>query len=101
MDLDFTPDSTKWRSRLLTTKGRQLTGIPAYWPTKIPDLLDFLIDLGKEAISTNYILIILIYDLSSDHTAVLITISATVIQVIIKESIKDQTGAHFRNTVHT
>jgi hypothetical protein len=54
------------------------TGSPTYWPTeenKIPDLLDFFITNG---ISTTYIDIQASYDLISDHTPIIATISTTV-----------------------
>jgi hypothetical protein len=51
---------------------------PTYWPTdenKIPDLLDFFINNG---ISTTYTDIQASYDLTSDHTPIIATISTTV-----------------------
>jgi hypothetical protein len=85
---DFNSKHSSWGSRLSTTKGRELekvirennyttlsTGLPTYWPTdshKIPDLLDFFITKG---ISPSYMNIISSYDLSSDHTPIIATLS--------------------------
>jgi hypothetical protein len=55
------------------------TGEPTYWPNdynKLPDLLDFFIYKG---ITTNYIEIESNYELSSDHTPVIATLSTRVI----------------------
>jgi hypothetical protein len=92
---DYNCKNTIWGSRLTTTKGRELlklirnhqysprsTGIPTYWPSdpdKIPDLLDFYIPNG---ISTSYMDVDTSYDLSSDHTHVIATIS---IEAVIKK----------------
>lgn len=89
---DYNCKNTIWGSRLTTTKGRELlktirnhqylsltTGTPTYWPSdpdKIPDLLDFYITNG---ISTSYMDIVPNYDLSSDHTPVIATISTVVV----------------------
>ncbi|PNF38784.1 RNA-directed DNA polymerase from mobile element jockey [Cryptotermes secundus] len=89
---DYNCKNTQWGSRLTTTKGRELskiirnqqysflsTGTPTYWPSdpdKIPDLLDFYITSG---ISTSYMDIVPSYDLSSDHTPVIATISTEVV----------------------
>jgi len=54
------------------------TGSPTYWPTddnKIPDLLDFFITNG---ISTTYVDIQASYDLTSDHTPIIATISTSI-----------------------
>jgi hypothetical protein len=84
---------TLWGSRLVTAKGRELssvihtknysflsTGTPTYWPTapnKLPDLLDFFITakipLFKTEIKPSY-------NLSSDHTPIITTISTTIIK---------------------
>jgi hypothetical protein len=85
---DYNCKNSLWGSRLTTTKGRELskliqnqkysfltTGIPTYWPSdpgKIPDLLDFYITSG---ISPSYMGIASNYDLSSDHTPVIATVS--------------------------
>jgi hypothetical protein len=50
-------------------------GTPTYWPIdldKIPDMLDFYITSG---ISPSYVIIASSYDLSSDHTPVIATVS--------------------------
>jgi hypothetical protein len=55
------------------------TGFPTYWPSdleKIPDLLDFFISGG---ISKSYMEVNSNFDLSSDHTPAIGTISNTVI----------------------
>jgi hypothetical protein len=55
------------------------TGTPTYWPTdgnKIPDLLDFFV---TNAISSTYTDIQSSYDLSSDHSPIIATISTSVI----------------------
>jgi len=85
---DWNAKHTTWGSRLTTPKGRNLlkaihhlnlkylsTGQPTYWPAdpnKLPDLLDFAVTKGisdmHRAIETNL-------DLSSDHSAILITLS--------------------------
>ena len=91
---DFNSKHTLWGSRLTTTKGRELakaiheknysplsTGTPTYRPTdpgKVPDLLNFFITSG---ISKSYVKIEPNYDLSSDHTPVIATISTTLITV--------------------
>jgi hypothetical protein len=82
----------QWGARLITPKGKNLleamntqncnylsTGEPTYWPSdynKLPDLLDFFI---YKAITTNYIEIESNYELSSDHTPVIATLSTNVI----------------------
>lgn len=89
---DFNSKNVLWGSRLTTTKGRELfkviqdnnysflsTGSPTYWPTdtnKIPDLLDLFIVNG---ISTIYTDIVSSYDLTSDHSPIIATISTTII----------------------
>lgn len=84
---DFNAKHTHWGSRLISPRGRQLfnavstakldvisSSHPTYWPTdrtKIPDLIDFGVTRGikREQISA-----IPIYDLSSDHSPVIIKI---------------------------
>lgn len=81
-----------WGSRLTTTKGRTLlklitdnkynfpsTGSPTYWPSdpnKISDVLDFFITNG---LSSNYMNVASNYDLMSDHSPIIATISSTII----------------------
>lgn len=91
---DYNIKHTAWGSRLISPgKGNELLSVinenncdylsskePTYWPTdtkKIPDLLDFFIIKG---ISTNYTKTEGINDLTSDHTPVLLSISASVIK---------------------
>lgn len=89
---DFNAKHTYWGSRVITTKGKHLfeaikqtkcecqsTGKPTYWPAdnnKTPDLIDFFILKG---ISLNYSSIEDNYDLSSDHSPIILTISETII----------------------
>jgi hypothetical protein len=90
---DFNAKNTHWGSRLTTTKGKELmkaikklggechsTGKPTYWPTdlnKIPDLLDFFI---SRKIPANYMKIEENYDLDSDHSPALLTLSDRIIK---------------------
>lgn len=90
---DFNAKHTHWGSRLTTTKGKELleackqlnceiisTGKPTYWPTdpnKIPDLIDFFIIRN---ISINYLHIEEAWDMSSDHSPILLTLSDNIIQ---------------------
>lgn len=90
---DYNAKHTIWGSRLITPKGTQLknamssegynyvsTGEPTYWPTdpnKLPDLLDFFVTNG---ISSNYIDVNSYFDLLSDHSAVIATLSTTIIK---------------------
>lgn len=87
---DYNAKHTHWGSRLITTKGRELlrtanehnmsfisTSNPTYWPSdpnKTPDLLDFFVVKG---INENYMKVENCYELSSDHSPVILTISAT------------------------
>jgi len=89
---DYNSKSTIWGSRITTTKGRELlkvmennnysfltTATPTYWPTdqrKTPDLLDFFVTCG---ISESYLDITTSYDLSSDHSPIIATVSKFVI----------------------
>lgn len=86
---DYNSKHTFWGSRLINPRGRQLylamenrnlkhisTGEPTYWPSdikKIPDLLDFYIIKG---ISKNNTVVQSNFDLSSDHSPILITLNA-------------------------
>jgi hypothetical protein len=83
---------TNWGSRIITPKGRNLlqsitnynctylsTGEPTYWPSdpnKTPDLLDFFV---LKSIASNYIQIAANWDLSSDHTPIITTLSSHVL----------------------
>lgn len=62
------------------------TGTPTYWPTdssKTPDLLDFFVTNGT---SLSYMDIEPNYDLSSDHTPIIVTVSIT--KIIHKKASK-------------
>lgn len=90
---DFNAKHLDWGSRLTNTKGRELreairsrecnyhsTGKPTYWPTdpsKIPDLLDFFI---SRKVSPNFINIEDNFDLNSDHSAVILTLSEMIVK---------------------
>ena len=85
---DYNAKHTHWGSRLLNPRGRQLykalvdrkncldfisPSQPTYWPTdprKIPDLIDFAI---SKNINRNSVEIEISYDLSSDHSPILLT----------------------------
>ena len=89
---DWNAKHTQWGSRLTTSKGRNLwramrdsnydyisNGAPTYWPTdprKLPDLLDFFVSHG---LHRNNYLIHSNYDLSSDHTPVIVSLSTAAI----------------------
>lgn len=89
---DFNAKNTYWGSRLTTTKGRELfsagkklhcdfysSGNPTYWPTdrtKTPDLIDFFVAKG---ISNKFIHVEDSGSLMSDHSAIVLTISDTII----------------------
>lgn len=96
---DFNAKHTAWGSRLITPKGRELlaailiikcevhsSGQPTYWPSdpdKTPDLLDIFISKG---ISPNYVEIDGSFDLTSDHTPVVMTLSTIIIKKKRRES---------------
>lgn len=84
---DYNAKHPTWGSRITTTKGREIiktmkannlqqlsTGEPTYWPSdknKIPDAIDFCITKGidtKKCVTESN------YDLSSDHSLVIITV---------------------------
>lgn len=89
---DFNAKHQLWGSRLRTTKGKHLydsitarglqchsNGQPTYWPTdpaKKPDCIDFFI---SKNISSNYIQLTNIADLTSDHSPILLMLSDTII----------------------
>ena len=67
------------------------TGKPTYWPTdpnKIPDLLDFFI---SRRVSQNFIDIEENFDLDSDHSAVILTLSERIIKKVNKPSLVNKT----------
>lgn len=90
---DYNAKHTDWGSRQTSTKGKELrealrnlgcnyhsTGNATYWPSdtnKIPDLLDFFI---TKKVSPNFIHLEDSYDLSSDHSAVILNLSEKVIK---------------------
>lgn len=91
---DFNAKHVQWGSRLTTTKGKELwntirdnslshasTGQPTYWPTdrsKIPDLIDFCV---TKNINASYISVESSFDLSSDHSPVIITLSTKALKI--------------------
>ncbi len=108
---DFNAKHEDWGSRLTTTKGRELrkaiaetschfhsTGRPTYWPTdpnKLPDLLDFYI---TRKVSPNTIDLTESFDLNSDHSAVILTLSMHIIKKSAKPALANKTTnwEHFR-----
>ncbi len=91
---DYNAKHVKWGSRLSTTRWKQLSEAveennldywssrePTYWPTdkkKIPDILDFCV---TKNISRHYTKAENCYDLSSDHSPVIITLSANALKM--------------------
>jgi hypothetical protein len=89
---DYNAKHYHWGSRLITPKGRELfkamqtynlshvsTGEPTYWASdsrKVPDLINF--DAVKR-ISVNRLHTETSFDLSSNHSPVIITLNSTVI----------------------
>lgn len=89
---DFNAKHTYWGSANITVKGRQLlaaakdknchfqsTGKPTYWPTdinKMPSLIDFFVLRG---IASIYVSIEENIDLASDHIAIVLSLSESVI----------------------
>ena len=85
---DFNAKHTNWGSRITNTKGKYLltsifnnncshisTGEPTYWPadlSKKPDLIDFFIYKG---ISRKNLSIHSCFDLSSDHSPIILNVS--------------------------
>lgn len=88
---------------LVTTKGRELLNAignggyefqtsrnPTYWATdsgKIPDLIDFYVTKG---ISSNYLEVDNIDELSSDHVPVMMILSSTIIRKKKKATISNR-----------
>lgn len=84
---DYNAKHTHWGSRLISPKGRQLleaisiskldvisSGSPTYWPTdlkKTPDLIDFAVIKGIQRHEIN---VENSYDLSSDHSPVILSL---------------------------
>lgn len=89
---DFNAKHTHWGSRLISPRGNTLfkaiidkkvealsTGTPTHWPTdpqKIPDLIDFFL---VKNLSSNYITLAGNNDVSSNHSAVILTLSENII----------------------
>jgi hypothetical protein len=86
---DYNAKHTDWGSKLITPRGRELfntmewnnlkylsTGELTYWPSdrnKLPDLVDFCV---TEGIPQVFAVAKSCFDLSSDHSPVLITLEA-------------------------
>lgn len=101
---DFNAKHIDWGSRITKTKGRELkksilelncnhhsTGNPTYWPTdpnKLPDLLDFFI---SRKVCQNFIHTEDNYDLNSDHSAVILTLSDKIIKKENKYTLTNHT----------
>lgn len=101
---DYNSKHVDWGSRLTTTKGRELrkaiqetncnhhsTGKPTYWPTdtnKIPDLLDFFI---TRKVSPNFTDVEENFDMDSDHSAAILTLSETVIKRVARATLTNRT----------
>lgn len=101
---DYNAKHVDWGSRLTTTKGKELrdairelgcnvysTGKPTYWPTdpgKIPDLLDFFI---TRKVSPNFTDIEESFDLNSDHSGVILTLSERIIKKENRPSLTNKT----------
>lgn len=113
---DYNAKHPWWGSRLINPKGRELykcirkhhlntlsSGSPTYWPTdptKIPDLLDFIVYSG---ISQNNLDITDSDELNSDHTPIIINYT-TSIQTVSKsvQILKNNTDiASFKNIIET
>lgn len=91
---DYNAKHTHWGSRLITTKGKELlnsmkenkllsfsTGEPTYWPSdrkKIPDLIDFCV---TKNIAARYISLQSCYDLSSDHSPIIVQLQSKSMKV--------------------
>jgi hypothetical protein len=78
-DQDSSPRKAELHATILENYSIICTGTPTYWPTdenEIPDLLDFCITKG---ISPTYVNTTASFDLSSDHTPIIATISTTVL----------------------
>jgi hypothetical protein len=81
MALTFNNKKGRELSKVIQEKNYSFlsTGTPSYWPTdgnKIPDLLDFFVTNG---IPSTYTDIQSSYDLTSDHSPIISTLSTSVI----------------------
>lgn len=101
---DFNAKFYYFGSRLTNTKGREFYktdtelkcnfatgGGYTYWPTdlnKLPDLIDFFI---TKEISANYINIENNYDLSSDHSPVIMALSKSIIKKVTQSTLDNKT----------
>lgn len=105
---DYNAKHPQWGSRLTTPRGRELlkcmvnkklhqisTGEPTYWPSdkkKIPDTIDFCVTKG---IAPNQVTAQSTYDLSSDHSPVIVNLqlqhTPNRIQVDMKKIYNNQT----------
>jgi hypothetical protein len=90
---DYNAKHLNWGSRITTTKGRELkaalrekgcdirsTARPTYWPSdprKTPDLLDFFI---TRKVALNFTDVNDNFDVTSDHSAVILTLSHHIIK---------------------
>jgi hypothetical protein len=90
---NFNSKHTSWGSRLTNTKSNELyqaiqecpcdvhtTGKPTYWPTdlnKLPDLIDFFV---TKNLSPSFLDVTEEFDLDSDHSPIVLTLSATIIK---------------------
>jgi hypothetical protein len=97
---DYNAKHTDWGSRLISPRGRDVfktmeqlnlqhlsTGEPTYWPSdcnKLPDLLDFCVTKG---ISHDSALPGSCFDLSSDHSLVLITLNLRALNHALQPSL--------------
>lgn len=88
---DYNAKHVQWGSRLSTPKGRELfktmqannlsylsTGEPTYWPSdrnKSPDLVDYFVLKG---ISSNYTTIKSSFELSSDHSPIIMELRSNI-----------------------
>jgi endonuclease/exonuclease/phosphatase (EEP) superfamily protein YafD len=86
---DYNAKHTHWGSRLITPRGYEVlktlernnlkhlsTGEPTYWPSdrnKLPYLVDFCVTKG---IPQDFAVVESCFDLSSDHSPVLITLTS-------------------------
>jgi hypothetical protein len=100
---DYNSKHKLWGSRLITTKGRQLTKIiqeqkysylststPTYWPTdsnRTPNLLDFFVINGT---SSEYMEVESSYDLSPDHSPVMATVCSYAIHKTRRSKLHNQ-----------
>jgi hypothetical protein len=86
---DYNAKHTNWGSRLITPRGREVLSVmernnlkhlsmgePTHWPSdrnKLPDLVDFCVTKG---IPQDFAVAKSCFDLSSDHSPVLITLTS-------------------------